>query len=1769
MSVQYNQKKVERVFYNNKEVERIFYNGKEIELPAYRRFEKDDSKIGQTELSYQCKVGVAKVNVKTSRMTFEYHDMTIGEGNFKMNVSHIYNHKWEEKRGLKQKGYVGRGWKLNIEQYCYPYEENEEEKKQGFQIGDYVYIDSSGNKHRFVYYKQEGEERYYYDTTESNLVLKKYSNDTLEIIDPIKNKYFFSQEGYLTSFTSGIHSSIKKRITYQTKYKVDTYYDERKPNRKIQCHYNEKGLLESIECIEENESKKTFKYQYDTQENLISISESVNNHTKEVAHFQYTDNLLSLIVDAKDQSAIQIQYKKENETYKVNKIVSGVVKENAIPTNQTLSKSQFNYKENETIVENEKEIEFVYQFNEKGFTTAIFEKEGNNQNLRTLTKNGGWPLTLNGTNENKINGVSSKNIIDNKIAFNEKEFTKIFEKHDNGTESNYKYTEHYFLSFWLNLHTKSEKELQVNLKIDSSVILTSDALNYRVRIDHSAYNAWQYVSVPIEFTIDLNDVDLKKTITKMELCIEGEENINAEIADAYITVGSYSYPKINGFNLNGAREIGYVVNNQKTIMPIGKECFLTEQDIVQTYQNMYFSQKENSEKAFDLILCGGSKRIFVQKAFYRRKDGNEQYLSINSGIPNYLTRLEYRVGEEKWQILENKIQFYDTYVEQQTITNVEKTFITAINLNKATKIMSQNYYNGLIKQTKDAYQVIQEYQYDDYGNIEIIKTYNEKKKDLIMKKEFGYDSDISSLREVQTNVINDRIQSQETYQSPFFQPTSSTILGGTPPLYVKENKYNAYGDHLLTIQSDDGKLYHHLTYHKEGRLREVVDSSGQQYMFFYDLFGKVNSIVAVDENNKVENLLRKSYILDDNTVNHNSSIVETYFKEDQEVNKETIYNKYQQVQSIQDDGKKILYQYQNIAESPSLAQVSSIYDPYENQTYHFNYDLDNRPFGYTTTGSKEAQSHLCIRQLEENKTQYTFKNKNEQRISQIICEDQEVEEGNKVYLQPRIYKIKDGEIEKKYQYDGLGRLSKISFDTKVDGLYHDYYYKEEENLFYVNINSVTTNQIAQAKYHYNSIDLYVQGHYAYRREYDTTIIDDFVYDERGNVIKVNESHVTEFISPTETSQTLINRKNEINYQYDSYNRLVKETNTLLDLDYTFEYQKGKIAKVKNHLENEKEYQYNEKGFLKTLTLKDQKIQYVYDKFGNVNRMDFIDEHVHEVFLLSWERGNLLSQYGNYKYFNNYQGVRFKKEVNGLTKQYYLDSHKILGEDWSDGTKIRYYYDATGIAAMKYNNVLYKFMVDSRGNVRKIFHDYKLVCSYDYNSFGECKISLYDENGKQVNDTNHIGNINPFRWKSFYLDVETNLYYVQGRYYNPKSGSYLNADNPTRLLDNAYILNGLDRHAATLDNLVSKEINLLSIFTTNKYYPDPSYYSSEGKSWWDLNWKKVVAPALFVISIVLTLIPGTQCIGINMLQMGVKFAITGMIFGGVVSGIKAAIQGENIWKAVHEGMVNGFLDGYILGSIMGFVTSFTSVCGNCFKAGTLVLTSEGHKKIEDIQVGDKVWAYDEKSQSKRLKKVVQVFQNKTKKWLHIHINEEEIICTPEHPFYVINPKEIPTLQFEGREAFQYEGEWVASKDLKEGMQVLLANGKYATIEVVETEELDTFETTYNFEVEDDHTYFVGTTSILVHNVCTGSYDIEFKSGKHYVGKGSKARMNKSARRISHHFNDPVVNKTWTPAINNKVAFTKEYLDMAKYNFDFEGVLYNKIHSPGRLIFEQWF
>lgn len=48
--------------------------------------------------------------------------------------------------------------------------------------------------------------------------------------------------------------------------------------------------------------------------------------------------------------------------------------------------------------------------------------------------------------------------------------------------------------------------------------------------------------------------------------------------------------------------------------------------------------------------------------------------------------------------------------------------------------------------------------------------------------------------------------------------------------------------------------------------------------------------------------------------------------------------------------------------------------------------------------------------------------------------------------------------------------------------------------------------------------------------------------------------------------------------------------------------------------------------------------------------------------------------------------------------------------------------------------------------------------------------------------------------------------------------------------------------------------------------------------------------------------------------------------------------------------------------------------------------------------------------------------------------------------------------------------------------MLSDGSYGIIKSIKVEKLSEPETTYNFEVADFHTYFVGTNEVLVHNAC---------------------------------------------------------------------------------------
>ena len=92
-----------------------------------------------------------------------------------------------------------------------------------------------------------------------------------------------------------------------------------------------------------------------------------------------------------------------------------------------------------------------------------------------------------------------------------------------------------------------------------------------------------------------------------------------------------------------------------------------------------------------------------------------------------------------------------------------------------------------------------------------------------------------------------------------------------------------------------------------------------------------------------------------------------------------------------------------------------------------------------------------------------------------------------------------------------------------------------------------------------------------------------------------------------------------------------------------------------------------------------------------------------------------------------------------------------------------------------------------------------LARYEYDSFGIC--TVLDGDGKINTDANFIGNINPFRWKSFYFDTESNLYYIKGNYYDPETGLYVNATSIENAINSAYIPRSLDRNGLLCNNTI--------------------------------------------------------------------------------------------------------------------------------------------------------------------------------------------------------------------------------------------------------------------------------------------------------------------------------------------------------------------------------
>ena len=84
----------------------------------------------------------------------------------------------------------------------------------------------------------------------------------------------------------------------------------------------------------------------------------------------------------------------------------------------------------------------------------------------------------------------------------------------------------------------------------------------------------------------------------------------------------------------------------------------------------------------------------------------------------------------------------------------------------------------------------------------------------------------------------------------------------------------------------------------------------------------------------------------------------------------------------------------------------------------------------------------------------------------------------------------------------------------------------------------------------------------------------------------------------------------------------------------------------------------------------------------------------------------------------------------------------------------------------------------QGDIIAIVRGNKLVAEYEYDAWGNCTI---------LRNTDNIANTNPLRYRGYYYDTDTGLYYLQSRYYDSNIGRFINADDSNLLLNNVYNL----------------------------------------------------------------------------------------------------------------------------------------------------------------------------------------------------------------------------------------------------------------------------------------------------------------------------------------------------------------------------------------------
>ena len=354
----------------------------------------------------------------------------------------------------------------------------------------------------------------------------------------------------------------------------------------------------------------------------------------------------------------------------------------------------------------------------------------------------------------------------------------------------------------------------------------------------------------------------------------------------------------------------------------------------------------------------------------------------------------------------------------------------------------------------------------------------------------------------------------------------------------------------------------------------------------------------------------------------------------------------------------------------------------------------------------------------------------------------------------QVYSVSWNGVEKvTNKFDSLSRLSKRT----VNGLATNYTYKDiGENQTTTLVKSIETVGITHT----------------------------YEYDSLGNITSIYDG------SKTTT------------YKYDALNQLVRADNPYENKTHIYTYENGNITEDKvyeyttgnlpEYPESKTQYLYENVTWSDILTgvkkshfdngveIIDDRYSISSDTIGNITNLNGSE--------YSWLGRQLQSvsnsDNSNTTYSYNADGQRIAKVVNSANGDEYnygyyyngdiLSGYKLVITK-SDGSStthnIAFMYDENGEAfGFNYNGNDYYYVRNAQNDVIFISNsDNTGVVMYQYDAWGNMT-ACYD-----TSDDGMLSIINPYAYRGYFYETETNTYFLKSRYYNPELCRFISVD----------------------------------------------------------------------------------------------------------------------------------------------------------------------------------------------------------------------------------------------------------------------------------------------------------------------------------------------------------------------------------------------------------